>query len=83
MTQPLILGVSGASGLIYAVRAIKYLLQGDYTIELVASKASYQVWQAENQIQMPGDPEAQAQFWRDQAQVPTGGTLRCHRWGDV
>jgi len=83
MTQPLILGVSGASGLIYAVRAIKYLLQADYTIELVASKASYQVWQAENQIQMPGDPEAQAQFWREQAQVLTGGTLRCHRWGDV
>jgi 4-hydroxy-3-polyprenylbenzoate decarboxylase len=83
MTQPLILGVSGASGLIYAVRAIKYLLQADYTIELVASKASYQVWQAENQIQMPGDPEAQAQFWRDQAGTPTGGELRCHRWGDV
>ena len=83
MTQPLILGVSGASGLIYAVRAIKYLLEADYTIELVASKASYQVWQAENQIQMPGDPDAQAQFWREQAQVPTGGTLRCHRWGDV
>ncbi|MEB3160812.1 MAG: flavin prenyltransferase UbiX [Synechocystis sp.] len=83
MTQPLILGVSGASGLIYAVRAIKYLLEADYTIELVASKASYQVWQAENQIQMPGDPEAQAQFWRDQAQVSTGGILRCHRWGDV
>ena len=83
MTQPLILGVSGASGLIYAVRAIKYLLQADYTIELVASKASYQVWQAENNLQMPGDPEAQAQFWREQAGVPTGGNLRCHRWGDV
>lgn len=83
MTQPLILGVSGASGLIYAVRAIKYLLEADYTIELVASKASYQVWQAENQIQMPGDPDAQAQFWRDQAGVATGGALRCHRWGDV
>ncbi|MFM1842767.1 MAG: 3-octaprenyl-4-hydroxybenzoate carboxy-lyase [Cyanobacteriota bacterium] len=83
MTQPLILGVSGASGLIYAVRAIKYLLEADYTIELVASKASYQVWQAENQIQMPGDPDAQAQFWREQAQVSTGGKLCCHRWGDV
>lgn len=63
MAQPLILGVSGASGLIYAVRAIKHLLAADYTIELVASRASYQVWQAEQNIQMPGEPSAQAEFW--------------------
>ncbi|NEO65906.1 MAG: aromatic acid decarboxylase, partial [Moorea sp. SIO4G2] len=30
MTTPLILGVTGASGLIYAVRALKYLLEADY-----------------------------------------------------
>lgn len=83
MAQPLILGVSGASGLIYAVRAIKHLLTAGYTIELVASKASYQVWQAEQNIQMPGDPLAQAEFWRHQAGVLTEGELRCHRWGDV
>lgn len=83
MAQPLILGVSGASGLIYAVRAIKHLLTADYTVELVASKASYQVWQAEQNIQMPGDPLAQAEFWRHQAGVLTGGKLICHRWGDV
>jgi 4-hydroxy-3-polyprenylbenzoate decarboxylase len=83
MAQPLILGVSGASGLIYAVRAIKHLLTVGYSIELVASKASYQVWQAEQNIQMPGDPLAQAEFWRHQAGVLTGGELRCHRWGDV
>ncbi len=83
MAEPLILGVSGASGLIYAVRAIKYLLMADYTVELVASKASYQVWQAEQNIQMPGDPLAQGEFWRQQAGVLEGGKLRCHRWGDV
>ncbi|WLT38679.1 UbiX family flavin prenyltransferase [Synechocystis sp. B12] len=83
MAQPLILGVSGASGLIYAVRAIKHLLAADYTIELVASRASYQVWQAEQNIQMPGEPSAQAEFWRSQAGVEKGGKLICHRWGDV
>lgn len=83
MAQPLILGVSGASGLIYAVRAIKHLLAADYTIELVASRASYQVWQAEQNIQMPGEPSAQAEFWRYQAGVEKGGKLICHRWGDV
>jgi 4-hydroxy-3-polyprenylbenzoate decarboxylase len=45
--RPLILGVTGASGLIYAVRAVKFLLQANYAIELVASRAVYTVWQAE------------------------------------
>ncbi|MHC5724958.1 MAG: flavoprotein, partial [Nostoc sp.] len=48
-TKPLILGVSGASGLIYAVRAIKFLLEAEYSIELVASKSTYMVWQSEQE----------------------------------
>jgi len=83
MTKPLILGVSGASGLIYAVRTIKYLLEADYAIELVASKATYQVWQAEQAIRMPSEPQAQEEFWRSQSGVVSQGKLHCHRWGDV
>lgn len=83
MTKPLIVGVSGASGLIYAVRTLKYLLAAEYTIELVASRATYMVWQAEENIQMPAEPEKQELFWRSQAGVRSGGTLNCHRWGDV
>ena len=45
--KPLILGVTGASGLIYAVRALKFLLAAEYEIELVASKSTYMVWQAD------------------------------------
>lgn len=82
MTKPLIIGVSGASGLIYAVHALKYLLAADYTIELVASRAAYMVWQAEQNIRMPAEPDQQELFWRDQAGVKTG-ILNCHRWGDV
>lgn len=81
--RPLVLGVSGASGLIYAVRALKWLLSADYAIELVASKAAHMVWQAENAVQMPLEPAAQADFWREQAGVPTAGKLTCHRSGDV
>ncbi|WP_310410011.1 flavin prenyltransferase UbiX [Chamaesiphon sp. OTE_8_metabat_110] len=81
--KPLILGITGASGLIYAIRAIKYLLAADYQIELVASKSTYMVFQAEDQIRLPSEPEEQADFWRERAGVPTGGKLRCHRWGDV
>lgn len=81
--SPLIIGVSGASGLIYAVRALKFLLEADQTIELVASKSTYMVWQAEQGIRMPVEPEQQEHFWRQQAGVNQGGKLRCHPWGDV
>jgi 4-hydroxy-3-polyprenylbenzoate decarboxylase len=81
--QPLILGVSGASGLIYAVRSLKFLLEADYQIQLVASKSAYMVWQAEQTIRMPADPEHQAQFWREQAGGVTTGQLTCHPWQDV
>lgn len=81
--RPLIIGVSGASGLIYAVRSLKYLLAAHHRVELVASKASYMVWQAETGIKMPASPTQQEQFWREQAGGVTGGVLRCHPAGDV
>jgi flavin prenyltransferase len=81
--KPLILGVTGASGLIYAIRSLKYLLAADYQIELVASRSTYVVFQAEEQIKLPSEPDEQEEFWRDRAGVPTAGKLRCHRWADV
>ncbi|MGE5658557.1 MAG: flavin prenyltransferase UbiX [Actinomycetota bacterium] len=83
MTQPLIVGVTGASGLIYAVRTLKYLLQADCTVELVASKSTYIVWQSEQNVRMPADPTQQEEFWRQQAGEEVGGKLRCHPWQDV
>lgn len=82
-SHPLILGITGASGLIYAVRALKFLLEANYSIELVASKSTYMVWQAEQGIRMSLDSEQQEQFWRHQAGVEQGGKLHCHPWGDV
>lgn len=81
--KPLILGISGASGLIYAVRALKFMLEAEMAIELVASKSTYMVWQAEQNISMPANPIQQEQFWRFQSGVETKGKLRCHPWGDV
>ncbi|BAU65441.1 3-octaprenyl-4-hydroxybenzoate carboxy-lyase [Stanieria sp. NIES-3757] len=83
MIKPLIVGVSGASGLIYAVRTLKFLLEADYQIELVASRATYMVWQAEQNIRMPTEPDRQEEFWRQQAGVSDRGKLICHHWGDV
>lgn len=82
-SRPLILGITGASGLIYAVRTLKFLLAADWVIDLVASKSTYMVWQAEQGIRMPLEAAQQEQFWRQQAGVETGGKLRCHPWGDV
>ena len=83
MTKPLIIGISGASGLIYAVRALKFLLEADYVIELVASRASYMVWQAEQNVRIPTEPDRQEHFWREQTGVLNKGKLSCHHWGDV
>lgn len=82
-SYPLILGVTGASGLIYTVRTLKFLLEASYAIELVASKAVYMVWQSELGIRMPTDPIQQEQFWRQQAHVAFGGKLICHPWSDI
>ncbi|TAF52611.1 MAG: UbiX family flavin prenyltransferase [Oscillatoriales cyanobacterium] len=82
-SRPIVLGVTGASGLIYAVRAVKYLLEANEAIELVASRSAAMVWNAENQITMPTDPVKQAEFWRSQAGVPITGRLRCHPASDV
>ncbi|NJL39104.1 MAG: UbiX family flavin prenyltransferase [Leptolyngbyaceae cyanobacterium SM1_4_3] len=83
VAKPLILGITGASGLIYAVRALKFLLEADYSVELVASKSTYMVWQAEQNIRMPVEAVQQESFWRSHTQVETGGKLHCHPWGDV
>lgn len=77
------IGVTGASGLIYAVRTVKALLENHCRVELVASKAAYRVWQAEHRIQMPTSMDKQAEFWRQQAGGVTSGHLRCHPWAEV
>ncbi|HEY9764244.1 MAG TPA: flavin prenyltransferase UbiX [Trichocoleus sp.] len=82
-SRPLIVGITGASGLVYAVRTLKYLLEAHHTVDVVASKAVQMVWQAEQAIRMPLEPLKQEAFWRQQAGVSEAGTLRCHPFGDV
>jgi 4-hydroxy-3-polyprenylbenzoate decarboxylase len=78
------IGVSGASGMIYAVRSLKFLLSEGFTVELVASKGAISVWNSEKISggNMPSNPRQQEQFWRSQCEE-TGGTLTCHAWGDI
>jgi flavin prenyltransferase len=76
--KAIVLGVSGASGMIYAVRSLKFLLNNHYNVDLVASKAAMMVWQSENDIVMPSNLRSQEQFWR-----ANDGKLICHQWADV
>ena len=69
--------------MIYAVRALKHLLSADYAVELVASRASQQVWQQEHGTPMPTNTDQQHDWWRKQADVPVAGELRCHSWGNI
>lgn len=78
------LGVAGASGMIYAVRSLKFLLANDYTVELVASKGAISVWNSEHMAgsNMPSNPKLQEDFWRSQCDE-TKGNLTCHSWSDI
>ena len=80
--RPVVIGVSGASGQIYAVRILKALLDADATVELVVSRAAYRVWQAENDVRIPVELERQASFWREQS-GSRGGQLTCHSYSDI
>ncbi|WP_338431178.1 flavin prenyltransferase UbiX [Synechococcus elongatus] len=82
-SQPLVLGVSGASGMIYAVRALRHLLLADLAVDLVASRAAAEVWRSESHIPFPSAPELQEKFWREQTGVPERGQLVCHRSSNV
>jgi len=79
---PIVVGVSGASGMIYAVRSLKFLLANDYEVELVTSKAALMVWLAEEIGSIPSNSMQQADFWRSQC-GESGGKLTCHPWADV
>ena len=80
-SDPVVLGVSGASAQPLAQRALQLLLQAGERVELVVSRGAIGVWQAELGIQVPSEPQAQEAFWRDRTGVSTG-LLRCHRWNN-
>ena len=80
--KAIVLGVSGASGMIYAVRTLKFLLNNHYSVDMVVSKAAMMVWQSEKNISMPSNLRSQEQFWRSHSEA-NDGKLICHQWADV
>jgi len=76
-----VLAVSGASALQLAERSIQLLLSNNHDLNLILSRAAYEVWQVERSIGVPTDPTQQESFWRQRLKVSTG-TLTCHRWNN-
>ncbi len=68
--------------MIYAWRTLKFLLQADHAVELVCSKAAYQVWRDEMATTIPLDLVHQEEFWRELTQEQ-GGKLTCHNFTNV
>ncbi|PIE82865.1 MAG: aromatic acid decarboxylase [Candidatus Contendobacter odensis] len=52
--QPIILGMTGASGADYGLRLLQYLLAAEYPVQLLLSKAAQIVIHMETELRLPG-----------------------------
>lgn len=50
--KPLILAITAASGFIYGVRTLEYLLKNDYSVELIISEKAYYIAKHEHAIDL-------------------------------
>jgi 4-hydroxy-3-polyprenylbenzoate decarboxylase len=82
MSLPITVGISGASGMIYGVRLLKFLLANEFRVNLVVSKSALLVLQAEELGTIPSNVSKQEEFWRSYL-AEAGGQLTCHHWADV
>ncbi len=78
---PYVLGVSGASAQPLATRSIELLLRKGKEVHLILSKGAYKVWNAENGVNIPLNPDNQKKFWKEYLNIETEN-LTCHRWDD-
>ena len=79
--HPYVLAVTGASAQPLGERTLQLLLQAGRSVHLVLSKGAYAVFQAEQGVQVPLNPERQVRFWRERLNCGSG-ELFCHRWND-
>ncbi len=79
--ESIVIAVTGASAQILAERAIDLLLRSDYSIDVILSKGAYEVWNSENNIQVPLDSVKQEYFWRNRFNN-NKGKLTCHKWNE-
>ena len=69
MPKQLTLAITGASGAPYALRLLEILLKADYQIFLLISSAAKVVLDTEQQLKIPGNPQAASTFFAKHYQV--------------
>ena len=79
--KSIVVAITGASAMQIAERSIQVLLETNHSVDLILSKGSYEVAKSERSINIPVEPNAQRDFWRDKLDVKSG-ILNCYRWND-
>ena len=77
----IVIAITGASALQIGERSIQLLLENNRSIDLILSKGAYEVAKSERNINIPVEPNAQCDFWRNKLDVRSGN-LTCYRWND-
>ena len=79
--KSIVIAITGASAMQLGERSIQLLLENNKAVDLILSKGSYEVAKSERNINIPVEPKAQADFWRNELKVGSG-KLTCYRWND-
>ena len=77
----IVIAITGASAMQIGERSIQVLLENNKSVDLILSKGAYEVAKSERGINIPVEPRAQAEFWRNKLQVKSGN-IKCYRWND-
>ena len=77
----IVIAITGASAMQLGERSIQLLLENDKSVDLILSKGAYEVAKSERNINIPVEPTAQCNFWRNKLNVESG-ELTCYRWND-
>ena len=77
----IVIAITGASAIQLGERSIQLLLENHKTVDLILSKGAYEVAKSERNINIPVEPNAQENFWRNELKVESG-KLTCYRWND-
>ena len=68
----IVIAITGASAMQIGERSIQLLLENNKTVDLILSKGAYEVAKSERNINIPVEPKAQIDFWRNKLCVQSG-----------
>ena len=77
----IVIAITGASAMQIGERSIQLLLENNRSVDLILSKGAYEVAKSERNINIPVEPNSQADYWINRLQT-NSGKLTCYRWND-